>query len=65
MDVNETLRTMRKLVSDTNLTPSYEDAARIGTELADAFEALDEWLSKGGFLPSDWNANRLPLKRGE
>lgn len=24
-------------------------------QLADAFEALDGWLSKGGFLPADWN----------
>ena len=23
-------------------------------DLADAFEALDGWLSKGGFLPDDW-----------
>lgn len=23
-------------------------------ELADAVQALDEWLSKGGFLPADW-----------
>ncbi len=23
-------------------------------QLADAFEALDGWLSRGGFLPSDW-----------
>jgi len=22
--------------------------------LADLSEALDEWISKGGFLPSDW-----------
>ena len=22
------------------------------------FEALDEWLQKGGFLPADWNKNR-------
>lgn len=23
-------------------------------DLVDAFEAIDDWLSKGGFLPSAW-----------
>ena len=23
-------------------------------DLADAFEAIDSWLSNGGFLPQDW-----------
>jgi hypothetical protein len=23
-------------------------------ELVNAFEALDQWLSRGGFLPQDW-----------
>jgi len=23
-------------------------------DLSDAFEALDGWLAKGGFLPKDW-----------
>jgi hypothetical protein len=27
-------------------------------ELADNMVALDEWLSSGGFLPSDWAVNR-------
>ena len=26
--------------------------------MAEAFEALDQWLSKGGFLPSDWAVPR-------
>jgi hypothetical protein len=24
-------------------------------EIAEYFEALDSWISKGGFLPNDWN----------
>jgi len=27
-------------------------------ELIEHFEALDEWLSRGGFLPADWNKGR-------
>lgn len=26
--------------------------------MAEAFEALDQWLSNGGFLPSDWAVKR-------
>lgn len=26
--------------------------------LTDAWESLDEWLSKGGFLPNDWEEYR-------
>ena len=26
--------------------------------LAERVEALDDWVSKGGFLPTDWNARR-------
>lgn len=27
-------------------------------EAVNLFTALDDWLSKGGFLPTDWNAKR-------
>jgi hypothetical protein len=27
-------------------------------EMAQQFEALDEWMSKGGFLPTDWHPIR-------
>lgn len=30
------------------------DAADLGVELAIRVEALDEWLSQGGFLPRAW-----------
>lgn len=26
----------------------------MGRELAEHVRALDEWISKGGFLPADW-----------
>lgn len=46
MDPNETLKNLRKYASDT------------GGEFGEQFEALDEWLSKGGFLPADWQTGR-------
>lgn len=32
--------------------------AEEGDSAVEAFTALDEWLSRGGFLPADWAAGR-------
>lgn len=53
MDPNQVLKNARASVAriDESITPSEEDVAA----LADAFEALDDWLSRGGFLPTEWS----------
>ncbi len=43
MDPNAALHSLRLAIA----SGEYEIAA-------DYAEALDEWLSKGGYLPSDW-----------
>lgn len=50
MDPNALLERIRELVAATFVSEdgSYAD------DLAGAFDDLDEWLSKGGFLPSAW-----------
>ncbi len=52
MDVNETLRRLREAIQNEQIAGdgSYAD------EIAELFAALDEWLTRGGALPSDWNA---------
>jgi len=51
MDPNENLKMIRSRVGRLNSgNPDRND----GEELAELVEALDEWLSKGGFLPVDW-----------
>lgn len=63
MDPNEALRMARlafkRIVNEekfpdemnrTELSRFLEDVQ----SLADHFEALDQWLSKGGFLPDAW-----------
>lgn len=56
MDPNETLTKLREIKRriqanvDTGTPLSPADAP----DMADLFEALDDWLSKGGFLPADW-----------
>lgn len=58
MDPNKTLRDLR-LALDLKPAPS---TSRF---LAEQFTALDEWLTKGGFLPTDWERRRDGSKRQE
>jgi hypothetical protein len=55
MDPNATLEKLRAalavLAHDDGTTDADLKAVR---EAAEAAEALDEWLSRGGFLPSAW-----------
>jgi hypothetical protein len=48
-DARAALRMIRSGQADT------QGMAEATEELANAFEDLDGWLSKGGFLPKAWN----------
>ena len=49
MDPNETLRLMRERIEEwNNGEVDHMD------EVGEWFEQLDDWISNGGFLPSDW-----------
>ena len=49
MDPNTALATLRKLIGE------WQDTDSVNVdELTEAFQGLDEWLSGGGFMPSDW-----------
>ncbi len=53
MDPNETLRALRELVEQVH----NDDEGDVNDQLEDFagyFEALDGWISKGGFLPREW-----------
>lgn len=55
MDPNETLTDIRNIIA--NITSGHLDTERKIKQAYDLlyqFEALDEWLSKGGFLPEAW-----------
>ena len=55
MDPDETLKCAREALEILNCDLSFEPARLDASDdLVAAFEALDEWLSKGGFLPADW-----------
>ena len=59
MDSMATLARMRELVTEIRACDEtaecglddHERAAELGNELADLVEALDGWMSKGGFSP--------------
>lgn len=53
MDPNATLKELRSALP---LCHSSERHTAIGAlmRVAELTEALDQWLSNGGFLPTDW-----------
>lgn len=67
MDPDEALKNAREAAkriqrvrdADTSDETLDEDDA---FDLADAFEALDGWLSKGGFQPAAWRDPTRPAR---
>ena len=68
MDPNLNLKMIRTLVTqinhtfdtdcDRSLTPSETNILKQRAyDLAALVEALDEWMVKGGFTPSEWDKN--------
>jgi hypothetical protein len=59
MDPNEALRMLRALTAkQIDANPDGKNCLQASADraelLAEHFEALDEWLKKGGFLPDTW-----------
>jgi hypothetical protein len=57
MDPNETLKTILRLVKQWRFNGEWDENET--NALIEHVEYLDEWLSKGGFIPASWNKNRL------
>jgi hypothetical protein len=59
MDPNAALERLRTLAiealkEDDALDPHLAVLAIRAIEMAEKFQALDEWITKGGFPPDDW-----------
>jgi hypothetical protein len=55
MDPNETLRLLRERAANViRQADEGLDNPEACFDLAEAFQNLDEWISKGGFLPDAW-----------
>lgn len=57
MDPNEALRQIRSITDYVNADSYSDDMQADLDRLAELFEALDQWLSKGGFLPNAWGSD--------
>ncbi len=55
MDPNKALANIRALARDIQHPPFDCDALSLADELAETVEGLDQWMSKGGFPPNEWN----------
>jgi hypothetical protein len=53
-DPNWMLIEARDAVGDFRNAVSVSEVERSANKLADMFDALDDWLCKGGILPADW-----------
>ena len=54
MDPNETLAGLREALNRYHEAPDEAAEAEAAEDAAVAAEALDAWLSRGGFLPAAW-----------
>lgn len=55
MDPNKTLANIRAIIAELRRTNTTGKVIELGDELSWMIQDLDEWLSKGGFLPAAWN----------
>lgn len=62
MDPNAAYKNLMSAVSDYEDKRGDAEGDHIDAadEMRDAFEALNEWLSKGGFLPDAWKRPETP-----
>lgn len=59
MDPDEALKKVREaLVLYSRRYKDKGTGLSEADDLADAFESLDDWVSRGGFLPKDWQPKK-------
>lgn len=58
MDPNAILQTIREIVSIGTDRPLTSDETDV---LVTSVSTLDEWITRGGFLPTAWNASHPPF----
>lgn len=60
MDINTALEEMRQWVREMDRRTTAGEQVTLDefVEVLEQFEAIDGWLSSGGFLPEAWSVNR-------
>jgi hypothetical protein len=54
MDPNEALRSIRRCIAELDKVSDADEMGSLCGELIEHVEALDQWLSQGGFPPDEW-----------
>ena len=54
MDPDQALKNARAALARVREAKESREVSEAADELADAFEALDGWLTSAGFAPKDW-----------
>lgn len=54
MDSNAALARIREVVQELDGETDEFKYGQLGEELCQLVQGLDEWLSRGGFLPQAW-----------
>lgn len=66
MDPNEALKQLRELLGDgtTFIDVHPEELSDHLGMACEYFQALDEWIQKGGFLPREWQFDKWTKESG-
>ena len=56
MDPNTALANAREASARLDASTGQADMIEAALDIAAAYRALDEWITRGGFLPADWTA---------
>lgn len=60
MDPNEALRQLRMVTENAHVIDygNHREVTELLRDMIDHVSALDEWMTRGGFLPTAWEAHR-------
>lgn len=54
MDPDAAVEALRRLSKDLETVEDAGHRSAIAEEMATVWDGLDEWITRGGFLPSAW-----------
>lgn len=60
MDPDAALFLLRQNVADYENATTISEREDAADRISELFQGLDEWITKGGFLPKDWQPAHNP-----
>jgi hypothetical protein len=66
MDPNAALERLRELIAINVRAETDSFKSELADDICEVLEGLDQWLSRGGFLPKAWNrCSAIPFPLSE